>query len=115
MRTFGRIPVIRCGCEDNHAARWKRTFVLSRLARRLLFSDLNSLCNRESVFEFNAKVSDRAVHLGMAEKKLDGSQVPGFLVDLSDLCSPHGMGSICARLKADRRDPVSDNPRVLSR
>ena len=52
-------------------------------------SDFYGLCDRQRVFEFDAKISDCAVHLGVAEQELNSAQVAGLPVDLRHLGSPH--------------------------
>ena len=63
--------------------------------------DLNGFRDGQGIFKFDAQVPDRAVHLGVTEKKLNGSKVASLLVYLGDLGSPHRMRAICARLQTD--------------
>jgi putative transposase len=45
--------------------------------------------------------------------QLDRTQVPCLLVDLRHLGPAHGMGAIRARLETERRDPATNDPRIL--
>lgn len=49
----------------------------------------NGFGDGQRILEFNAQVPDRTVHLGVAEKELNGSKISCLLVDLSDLGSSH--------------------------
>ena len=60
--------------------------------------NLSGFRDGQGILKFNTQVADCAVHLGVAEKELNGAQVAGLLVDLGDLCTPHRMLAICARL-----------------
>lgn len=61
----------------------------------------NGFGDGQRILEFNAQVPDRTVHLGVAEKELNGSEIFGLLADLSDLGSSHCMGSVGGCLKVD--------------
>lgn len=45
-------------------------------------SDLNALGDRQCIIQLNTKIADRAVHLGVTKKKLNGSEVTCLLVNL---------------------------------
>ena len=64
-------------------------------------SDFYRLGDRERIFEFDAEVTHRAVHLRVAKKELHRPQVAGLLIYVRDLRAPHGIGAIRARLKAN--------------
>ena len=51
--------------------------------------DFNGFHNCQGVFKFNAKISHRAVHLGVTQQKLNSTQVARLLVDLCDLRPSH--------------------------
>ena len=68
-------------------------------------SKVDALGEAPGVLDLDAEVTDRAVHLRVAEQQLDGAQVASLLVELRDLRSWHGMGAVGARLKADPRHP----------
>ncbi len=78
-------------------------------------SDLDRFHNCERVFDFNAEIAHRAVHLRVARQKLDGAQVTGLAVDLCDLGPTHRMRSVGARLKPGRRNPVPNKASILTR
>ena len=40
--------------------------------------DFDSFGDGQRIFKFNSEVSDRAVHLGVTEEKLNGAEVGGF-------------------------------------
>ena len=52
-------------------------------------SDFNAFGDRKRVFQIDAKIADCAVHLGVAEQKLDCAQIAGLPINLSNLDSPH--------------------------
>jgi hypothetical protein len=56
-------------------------------------SDVNLFRYGERVINLDAKISDRAFDLGMAEQKLHGSQIAGPAVDQSCLCPPKRVGA----------------------
>lgn len=76
--------------------------------------DFNGFRNGQGILKFDAKVSNRAVHLCVAEEELNSSKVSGLFVDLSNLGSPHRMCPIGACFKANRGYPISDDPGVLT-
>lgn len=49
----------------------------------------NSFRDCQGIFQFHSKVSDGAIHLGVSQQKLNGTQVARLLIDLSDLCASH--------------------------
>ena len=51
--------------------------------------DFNGFRNCQGVLKFNAKISHRAVHLGVTQQKLNSTQVARLLVDLCDLRPSH--------------------------
>src|SRR6056297_33386 len=85
------------------------------LAGRPGRSDLYRLRDRKGVLKLDTKVADGAVHLGMAQQKLDRAQVAGLPVDLRDLGPAHRVGAVGTWLEADGRNPVSHEPGVLAR
>ena len=56
-------------------------------------SDVDLLGDRERVIDLDAKVSDRALHLGVPKEQLNRAEVPGSAVDQSGLGSPQRMGA----------------------
>ena len=44
-------------------------------------SDVDPLCDAEGVIEFDAKVTNRAVHLCVTEQELNRAQIAGLPVD----------------------------------
>ena len=56
-------------------------------------SDVNLLCDCERVIDLDAKVSDRALHLGVPKEQLNRAEVPGPPVNQSRLGSPQRMGA----------------------
>ena len=50
---------------------------------------LRLLSDLQSIVDFDSKVSDGAFQLGMAEKKLDGSEIPGPPVDQRGFGAAH--------------------------
>lgn len=58
--------------------------------------DFNGFGDGESILQFDAQIPNRAIHLGVSEKELNGSKVSGLLVDLSDFCPPHRMRAVGA-------------------
>jgi hypothetical protein len=59
------------------------------------------------------EVSDGALQFGMAEEKLDGSEIPGPSVDQRRFSTPHRMGAVGRRVHSNRPHPGPDDPGVL--
>ena len=76
--------------------------------------DFHRFRDRKGVLKLDTEISDSAVHLRMAQQKLDRAQVAGLPVDLRDLGPSHRMGSVGTRLEADGRHPVANEPGVLA-
>ena len=56
--------------------------------------DFDGFRDGVGILQFNTQATDRAVHLGVTEKKLSGSKVADLLEYLCDLGSAHRMGAI---------------------
>lgn len=84
------------------------------LSRRPLASDFYGFSDCERVFQFDAEISHRAVHLGVTEQQLHGAEIAGLAVDLRDLGPAHRMGAIGCRLQPYRCDPIADQPGILT-
>lgn len=76
--------------------------------------DFYGLCNRKGILKLDAEVSNSAVHLRMAQQQLHCAKVARLFVDLRYLGPSHRMRAVCACLKANRRHPVTDDPRILA-
>jgi len=72
---------------------------LGRLRRRPTSLDFGRLGEFQNVFPPDTETSDNAVHLGVSKQELNSAQVASLPVDLRNLCPPHGMGSLRARLQ----------------
>ena len=70
--------------------------------------------DRHGVRDVDAEVADCAIHLRMAQQKLNSAQVPGLPGVPRHLGPSHGMRSAGARSQAVQRDPSPDDPRRLS-
>lgn len=70
---------------------------MGRLRHRPPVLNFHVLRNCERVLKIDTKVSDRTVHLGVTEQKLNCTEIAGFLIDLRDLGAPHRMCAVCAR------------------
>lgn len=81
--------------------------------RATLAPDFDAFRDCQRVLQFDAKIPDSAVHLGMAQQQLDSPQVASLAVDLRNLRAPHRVGAVLARLEPDGRNPVSDQLCVL--
>lgn len=88
---------------------------MGRPRRRPKPSDFHRLCDRQRILQFDAKVPDGAVHLGVTKQKLYRSQISCLSVDLRDLGPAHRMCSVRTRLQTDRFHPIPNKARVLSR
>jgi hypothetical protein len=51
-------------------------------------SNVDLLCNGEGIVYVDAEIPHSALYLGMAEQKLNGSQIPGSAVDERRFSSP---------------------------
>jgi hypothetical protein len=65
------------------------------------------------MLKINAEVAHSAVHLCLPEEKLGRTQFPGLPLDLRDLGQAHEMGATSARFETERRDPATNDPRIL--
>ena len=77
--------------------------------------ELDLLRDAESILDLDPEVPNGALQLRMAEQELDGSQVPGFLIDLRRLGSSHRMRAICRRFEASAVYPTVNEAGVLPR
>lgn len=78
-------------------------------------SDFYRLCDGQCILEFNAQITNRAVHLRVAKEELHHPQVAGLSVDLRNFVAPHRMGAIGAWLEADRGHPFPSEASILPR
>ncbi len=85
------------------------------LSWRPFISNLDRLRDGQRIFESDAEVAHCAVPLRMAQQKLDRAEVAGFAIYLCHLRSPHGMGTIGARLETDRGHPLAHQTSILPR
>ena len=69
-------------------------------------SDVDFLGDAQRVVEFDAKVPDRAINLGVSEQELDGPKIAGLPVDQRGFRPSQGMCSIPAWIESDRRQAV---------
>lgn len=81
IRYFGLRPAVRCAVHEGPV--WAVPY------ERPKGLDFNGFRNCQGVFKFNAKISHRAVHLGVTQQKLNSTQVARLLVDLCDLRPSH--------------------------
>lgn len=61
-------------------------------------SDIDELRNTQGIFDFNAKVPNSTVDLGVAKQQLDRSEVAGLSINLGCLCPAERMGAVSAWL-----------------
>ena len=78
-------------------------------------SDVNLFRYRKRIIHFDAKVSDGAFDLGVAEQELDGPQIAGSAVDQRCFCSPQRVRAKDLWVQADAGEPFGEKPRVLPR
>ena len=67
------------------------------------------------VINLDSKVSNGAFQLAMFQQELNSPQVLRSLVDQRSLGPAHGVGAVNSRIKPDDRNPLMDDPGVLSR
>jgi hypothetical protein len=68
----------------------------------------------QSVIHLNPEISDSAFQLGMAEEKLDCTQVTGLAINLGSLRTPHRVRAIKGRLQANAFNPAMHQPGILA-
>ena len=73
-------------------------------------SNVDFLGDAQRVVQFDAEVSDRAIHLGVAKQELDRSEVASLPIDQRGLGPAQGMRAITAWIQSDHRYPVPDGP-----
>ncbi len=61
-------------------------------------SDIDALGDTQRIFEFNAKVTDSAVDLGMTQQQLNCSEIASLAIDFRCLCSAQRVRAVTARL-----------------
>jgi hypothetical protein len=76
--------------------------------------DVDLFCNSYGIVDLDAEISDSALDLGMAEQKLDSSQIAGAPVNERRLCPAQRMGPVNMQVQPDAREPVRKQPRVLT-
>ena len=64
---------------------------------------------------FDPEIADRTFKFRVPQQELTGSEVAGFLVKQRDLRPSHAVGAVGGRIQANERNPLVDEPRVLSR
>lgn len=74
---------------------------------------LNLLRDSQRVVYLDAQVSDGAFEFRVTEQNLDRPKIAGLFINLRSLCSPHGMGAICAGVEPDGRHPSVNDPSIL--
>ena len=84
-------------------------------ADRTMDLDFCLLGHLKSVVDLDSQIANRALRLGMPEKKLNSPEVLGASVDQGCLCAALRVGAVGSRIKADLLDPSLDDPRVLTR
>jgi hypothetical protein len=76
-------------------------------------SDVDLFGDGERVVDLDAEVSDRALHLSVAEEQLYRAKVPGAPVDQSRLGSPQRVGAEQRRVQTDAGNPLRQQASIL--
>ena len=106
------LPVKSSGKSQN-----RRRLLVEDGERRLPSAQLSNVdlfSDTQRVFQLNAKISNCAVDLGVAEQKLYRAQIAGFQVDQCRFGASEGMRAVTAWIQTNRRDPIAHQARVLS-
>lgn len=61
-------------------------------------SNVDTFSNAKGILEFNAKVSNSVVDLGVTQQQLGSPKIAGLSIDIRCLCLAERMGAISARL-----------------
>ena len=77
------------------------------------FSDFDLLGNGEGIVNFDAKVSDRALDVGVAQQELDSPEVAGSTVDQRGLGPANGVRAVERRIEANPFHPLRNQAGVL--
>lgn len=77
-------------------------------------SDLDLLGNLNGIVDFDAKISNCALYLRVAQQELDGTQVAGPSVDQRRLGSAQRVHAELEWVEADTGDPLADEAGVLT-
>ena len=77
-------------------------------------SDVDLFGDGERVIDLDAKVSDRALYLGVAKEQLHRAKVPGSPVDQSRLRAPQRVGAEQRRVQTDAGDPLRQQASILA-
>jgi hypothetical protein len=77
-------------------------------------SDVDLLGDRERVIDLDAKVSDRALHLGVAKEQLNRPEVSGSPIDQGRLGSTQRMSAEQRRVETDAGDPLRQQAGILA-
>ncbi len=78
-------------------------------------SDLDRFGDCQRVFHLNAKIQDGAIHLGMAQQKLNRAQVTSLAVNVRNLRSAHRVRPVGGRIELDGFHSLANQPGILAR
>lgn len=73
-------------------------------------SDIDALRDAQGIFEFNAKIPNSTVNLGVTKQQLDCSEGAGLTIDLRRLCPAERVGAV-----SDGSRPIAVTPSRTSR
>ena len=78
-----------------------------------LHADFDLLSDVAGIFQLDAEMANRALQLGAAKQKLDGTQVLRLAVNQRCLGAPHGVRAIRMTIQADLVHPSMNHAGVL--
>ena len=76
--------------------------------------DVDALGYAQSIFQFDTKITHRAVDFGVTKEQLHRAKIAGFTINLGSLCSAKRVCTISTRLQSNRLHPVADKSTVLT-
>ena len=76
-------------------------------------SDVDLLGYAQRIVEFDPKVSDRAIDLGVSKQELDGPKMASLPIDQRSFCPPKRLRSVPTRIQSDDRHPVANETCIL--
>ena len=96
-------------CDRRHC-RSRRPRLLLGVSRQI--SDVDFVGDFDRIIDFNAKIANRALNLGMPQQELDGSTVPCAPVDQHSIGSAQGVRAKLGRIEPDAGHPFPDEPGI---
>lgn len=77
--------------------------------------DFGPFCKNQGVIDVDAKVPDGVLDLAVPQQNLDSAQITRGLIDHRCLGPPKRVRAVFPTIQPNGRDPLVNQPRILSR